>query len=779
MVGKSAIRYLIGDWVSLQEYLDGKAPDFGTLKRRIFLLDRESDTDIPDQYYRLNGQLTFAGIKNLQDLLTDGLYRLSCEYLEMVGNKICVKAEKFNEWQFFIADIPPLLLQMAFLSGNKILNYTNFDDVANYYKDYILPNCHYTAIPSPHIPEMESINKLDKGFNDLHIHLNGSTEFDLVWQFCLRYPSTVQYYFSQKSGIDFVKELCEQEHVNGSDFQTFLIIAQTIKNILFELVYKGTAYGRAYIDTHELLSKIFYDNRTSTDGFSHLIYNSSHIPSEFHMALEGLMYVIVFSVIRKTGNLHTATLLHFYLQIMGLFNRLLVQQNSEKGFDQFQKFTLTDLRGRTEEKYLLLFKQLNGNGLNCAKYIEGRFAPKSSVGRNVSLLRQIITDWEKLQFADSELKLVGHFIKNGSNKKKDAIRYGAFRSKLWIQTISFIFTLKQYTLFKAYVKGYDAASNELSVPPDVFASDFRKIRRECDLPLTYHAGEDFYSIVGGIRAVFEAVYFLEMKSGDRIGHACALGLSAQRWFDCVNDTLNISQGELLDNLVFICHIMDLLKIESLDKYRPYLAYKISDLCNAVYGKNYSINSLIKAWEWRKYNPSLVMADYLEMARIILTYDGKEWMDICNSINKNSDAYEIYCKFQRNECYEAYNKVISIKPSEYLDAGQVTEIQLAVLEYMNSQGIIIEALPTSNIHIGYYSNFDAYHIWNWYKWTTEGRSVPPVVLGTDDCGIFSTNIFNEYAHLFCNLVFQHKKPRIEALKVIRQICDNSEIYKFGE
>lgn len=103
----------------------------------------------------------------------------------------------------------------------------------------------------------------------------------------------------------------------------------------------------------------------------------------------------------------------------------------------------------------------------------------------------------------------------------------------------------------------------------------------------------------------------------------------------------------------------------------------------------------------------------------------------------------------------------------------------MLEYMNSQGIIIEALPTSNIHIGYYSNFDAYHIWNWYKWTTEGKSIPPVVLGTDDCGIFSTNIFNEYAHLFCNLVFQHKKPRIEALKVIRQICDNSEIYKFGE
>ena len=94
-------------------------------------------------------------------------------------------------------------------------------------------------------------------------------------------------------------------------------------------------------------------------------------------------------------------------------------------------------------------------------------------------------------------------------------------------------------------------------------------------------------------------------------------------------------------------------------------------------------------------------------------------------------------------------------------------------------MVIETLPTSNLRIGYHRSFKTYQLLNWYKWEEEGHPIPPIVLGTDDPGIFETNIYNEYSMVFCYLVYQEKMPRDKVMNFIKNIYENSEIYSFGK
>ncbi len=98
--------------------------------------------------------------------------------------------------------------------------------------------------------------------------------------------------------------------------------------------------------------------------------------------------------------------------------------------------------------------------------------------------------------------------------------------------------------------------------------------------------------------------------------------------------------------------------------------------------------------------------------------------------------------------------------------------------MYEKEIVIEALPTSNLRIGYHRTLDSYQLFNWYSWQKEGLPVPPIVLGTDDAGIFETNIYNEYALIYCHLVYEKEMPRPEVMSFIREIRENAKVYSFG-
>ena len=119
----------------------------------------------------------------------------------------------------------------------------------------------------------------------------------------------------------------------------------------------------------------------------------------------------------------------------------------------------------------------------------------------------------------------------------------------------------------------------------------------------------------------------------------------------------------------------------------------------------------------------------------------------------------------------------ISVNDVFSDDDLVRLQQLVLEEMHDRQIVIETLPTSNVMIGHHHDFSTYHLYNWYQWGKQGLKMPAIVVGTDDAGIFATNIYNEYCHIYCLLVFDKGLAPQEAVTFIRQLCHNAEVYKF--
>ena len=68
------------------------------------------------------------------------------------------------------------------------------------------------------------------------------------------------------------------------------------------------------------------------------------------------------------------------------------------------------------------------------------------------------------------------------------------------------------------------------------------------LQLTYHAGEDFLDIIDGLRAIDEAIIFCGLERGCRIGHALALGINPQDYYEYKNQKIILTKQVLLDEM---------------------------------------------------------------------------------------------------------------------------------------------------------------------------------------------------------------------------------------
>ena len=72
------------------------------------------------------------------------------------------------------------------------------------------------------------------------------------------------------------------------------------------------------------------------------------------------------------------------------------------------------------------------------------------------------------------------------------------------------------------------------------------------------------------------------------------------------------------------------------------------------------------------------------------------------------------------------------------------------------------------------------MFRWKAWELEGKQIPKIVVGSDDTGIFATNIFNEYAHIYCQLTSNTNTNRIfseDAIKYLQELHNNSITYSF--
>jgi len=119
-----------------------------------------------------------------------------------------------------------------------------------------------------------------------------------------------------------------------------------------------------------------------------------------------------------------------------------------------------------------------------------------------------------------------------------------------------------------WLRGLDVAGNENDLRIEWFAPLLRWLRLglqpqapevevRSGFHLSIHAGEDYAHPLSGLRHVDETVRFCEMRDGDRLGHALALGIKPKLWAGQHGDMV-MPIDEHLDNLVWAWHHASLL-----------------------------------------------------------------------------------------------------------------------------------------------------------------------------------------------------------------------------
>ncbi|EHQ89493.1 adenosine deaminase [Desulfosporosinus youngiae] len=387
---------------------------------------------------------------------------------------------------------------------------------------------------------------------------------------------------------------------------------------------------------------------------------------------------------------------------------------------------------------------------------------------------------------DERAYFVLHLVKEGDERcKKDMMmeimkcRHYYFRSyKVQPQIRSIVELFQRNDPMVRRVYGIDACNQEIGCRPEVFAPEFRYARAAAcqrdgfprsnrSLPvlrITFHVGEDFLDIADGLRAIDEAVRFLELRHGDRLGHALALGIGVTEWYRFKNKKLYLPRQDILDNCVWMYKQLESYDIGN-QSIRSQLVEMYHRQMNHIYYKNIpgsereiSIDTYFEAWLLRGDRPEYYLHGF----------EG----DATQSMLKDNRAENLhtspYCRLVRESNprarqlmhYYHYNWGVKTDGNK-IDEFDVTEdymsavisIQAEMQKEIARLGIAIETNPSSNYLISTYKRYDKHPILELNDAglrNNEKCAQIFVSINTDDQGVFDTDLENEYALMACAL-----------------------------
>ncbi len=500
-------------------------------------------------------------------------------------------------------------------------------------------------------------------------------------------------------------------------------------------------------------------------------------------------------------------LFYAYLLIKESVRSELILSNKNVGFSNFQKYQgrkgdlLADAIYKKEFTRLAVSNSLVSKNI---RMIELRITPESDIEAN----RKKIEEMDALVLPDEKWKKMifytVHFIKSPDRPYQDTeylhCRHYQKRMDIEREAYALAGLREQYPFIGERILGIDAAANEIGCRPEVFAPVFRflKNHRCCyytaekmvkmpQLGTTYHVGEDFLDLADGLRAIEEAVCFLNLQSGDRLGHALALGVDVQEWYQGKRYRTALPIQDYLDNLVWLFHKLIEYDIKGFGNftewlygqyslwfgqiYKPYLCPGEAE--KAVQGKekggkrqqewdrislqmDVGIFNYYYAWQMRGDDPRLYQhgyfdEDYYIERREEFLADFGYLKDLKK--RKIPEAVLLYYMYHYNPWVRKEGaKTIEFPiSSDYIAA--VAEIQKGLQKKIAKMGIAVETNPSSNFMIGTFRQYDKHPIIHFYNKelihdSEQLQECPQlsVSINTDDQGVFSTSLENEYAFM---------------------------------
>ncbi len=825
----------------LQRYLTEGPPDTATLRRLLFLEERDHNFQRPDHFYKSVLEKELGGCRTLGAALRKSLCCLAEAHLEIRRDRVHVKLDAFSAWQRLLTRVSPVPLVAYMLWREHAARLRLSARAPDEEKmDILRRNLSRTTLPSPHSPPIDEMIETE-GLNELHIHLTGTTEADFVWHDALRQPKAVhrnlQAGFNRPLAVEQYNQI--EFGLTPDEVRRRLLLARYLR----ALIADAAVAREGSEDWQDRLVTFFGEEhwRRLPGGagpeFGRFSYQDH--PMRRHRSQEGVpdtvweaaLWWIVFDQIdggqeghRSSDTEPLAAAAQLYLLLQGQFIKFVVQQTDQNGFDQFQKITVNEFRSLSEMDYARRYDQLARYGRGDLDFLEGRFAPKETAAENAKLLTSVLSGFARhhgaqlgtagetsdgrspwrLLLAGGEivprqrmrLGLVAHFVKEqekpgnldewidrhslqhkylpGARAPTGLVRDHKLRTRNRNRAAALVRLYERLPLLRRHLVGADAAANELHAGPETFAPAFRKLRRHGFVHFTYHAGEDFRHLLSGMRAVQEATMYLEMRCGDRIGHGTAVGIDPALWWRRIGGRVVLPKGEWLDNLIFAYDVLsrDATQAAAVLQLRD----SIGRLAREIYGDPPTgPDDLARAWRLRHLDP-LLACDPAQSAEAAVTADSKlEWQLITDAERHHPDAFKLFLNYHKPKPRFESSILVEVTEGD-MPADRLAIIQRHVLAEIVRKEIVLEAMPTSNVRISLYDDYAEHHIFRWLG--LEGDlPKPPIVLASDDPGIFANCLRNEFVHLYQTLVEEKGVSREEAIGILRTLNANGRIYRF--
>lgn len=600
---------------------------------------------------------------------------------------------------------------------------------------------------------------------DLHQHLKASTStFGISWTCLMNHISRRSKQF----------EFLANDKAKSRYYYDAVILAAKIRMAIYQRIMQSdksilvdineeidklflTGIARNRKQVHFLIDRLRTETRQCQKCFVYDYAASDN--HEITAVFEGerqLLYA-AFKHVFDGDKLFISHLLYRYLLIKSIIRAEMVQFNANVGFANFTSFEqkkeifIEDYREYADLLFILPMYEVRTHYYQ--DEIETRIAPQASYRKIRQRYNRIKKLQERYNTSAADYRLIYHFIKK---KEQSSGAFGLCRNfhtreEIKKQT-SALYKLQQKKSVDKVI-GIDAANSEFFCRPEVFAQAYERLS-SCHLNRTFHVGEDFYDLADGLRAIDEAIQFLNLRRGDRLGHCLALGIQPESYYAEHDYHLAIPRQVLTDDVVW-------LKMKSMEwnvPIPPRVEKQIIDFFNSGKENQFSMEDYYEAMRLRKESPR-------------------------KYIHAETDAQQIYQCYHYDSKQREKGEIVEdfkIFP-EYVSFIQM--MQDKMMEYIEDKQLVIECCPSSNVKVGRLKYYDCHPIFRFCEIRDEDAHHLPVTISTDDLGIFYTSLPREYELLALALL--KKKDRDgnpvyrsqEIYNWVERIVKNAHIYKF--
>lgn len=664
----------------------------------------------------------------------------------------------------------------------------------------------------------------EEGLNETHLHLNGCCYPEEEWLHDLyAIPQ-----FLKRETREFKNARIQELYAGINSQLNPLVLANRMKLarglretiLLLEDIWRGEPYGLK--PDNEFVKEAYNDIlRYSLNPYFFLApKHTIDVPMnrQARMRQEMKMWMRAFPLLEARSTFpykeRLENYLHLYLLMQNEHICLNYHTENRKGFEAFSvSHDHAKLSVGSPDYYKgTFYKLLKAAKAKGRNIVEVRVTPKSLRENKELFVRAFKAArkrWrdeqggkpriqgDKFQNArsNSQLVLVAHMIKKPLKPLTEnkgyifSALYEPKRSQYMEDAYKLAQDARHLRMTHRIPVAIDAANSELNMPPEVFAPAYRLFEQESNIShKTYHCGEDFLHLISGIRAVYEAVTFLDLRNGNRIGHGISVGIDPEEWLESMPGRLIMTRREWLLDMILVWELLHECNPTAAAKAERE-ALRAAGLIFASPPKQpppeklqyNSIHTLSQFFEMRQFVPAHVFKQLHDMLPIS-SFQKKEHERLKEKNEHNGSlAAWLYLYWNDNrECRLAQEESIEVK-SDFLSVQELLQLQQRVQHLIAERDVVIETLPVSNLRIGQIRHIQEHHVLRWLKvkdYAVEGDADMNICMGSDDPGIFATDIKNEYYHLYM-LLRNAGLSAHEAIEKLKRVNDAGRTFAFRE